>query len=75
MSDRLYQNLIGAPLAELDEEILADDIASTVRALGRQADGRPLPVALDWSGVRIDIRTGPQDLARNLLITASAPVK
>lgn len=74
MSDRLIQTLIGSPIAELDEEIVADEVASTIRALGRQAENRPLPVGLDWSDVRVQFRpTLPNPT--NLVITASARVK
>ena len=73
MSDRLYQHLLGAPLDELDEEIVADHVASTVRALGRRAGDRPLPVTLDWSGLAVSF--GPNADRTLLLVTASAPVK
>lgn len=80
MSDRLYQHLIGSPTAELTEDIaadvIADEVASTIRALGRGAENRPLPVDLDWSGISVEIKPsnfpGSED---RLQITVSAPVK
>lgn len=78
MTDRLYQNLISATRVDDDEfpERFAEDVASTIRALGRGADSRPFPVTLDWSTLKLVVR--PSDFPgteRLLRVEASALVK
>lgn len=77
MSDRLYQNLISAtPAAEIDSEVLAHEISSTIRALGRGAESRPLPVDLDWSTLKLVVRPADFPGSEHLLrIEASASVR
>jgi len=78
MSDRLYQNLISATPVDEDDfaEFFAHDVAATVRALGRGAESRPLPVSLDWSTLQIAVR--PADfpgLEDRLRVEVSAAIR
>lgn len=78
MSDRLIQNLISAtPVDEPDfAECFAHDVSSTIRALGRAAEGRPMPVALDWSTLKLVVRPSDFPGTESLLrIEASASVQ